>query len=51
MLAYEEELTQEDDISLNIIMKLLKTGRLNEREPEEIKSSDEEYKFLWSLRS
>ena len=50
ILMFESNLNQEDDPSLKRIIKLLKTEKLNEREPDLIKFENEECKMLWAKR-
>ena len=50
MIKLESEINQGSDDDLQIIIKLLKSGRMSEKFPRELKYCSEECKFLWKKR-
>ena len=50
IVAFENDLDQENDVALKNIIELLKAGKLAEKEPASVRSGNEEMKRLWSKR-
>ena len=50
MVKLDSEINQESDDHLKIIIKLLKSGRISEKFPREMKYCSENSKFLWKKR-
>ena len=50
IVAFENDLDQENDPTLKLIIELLKAGKLAEKEPPSVRSGNEEIKRLWNKR-